>query len=73
MTEYIDEEDSLHNDNGVTGGPPEAGWPYAVKPAWVRDLLDLWERDKLVTLLLELATDGARSCRSPAISCPMPV
>ncbi len=41
----------------MTGGPPEAGWPYAVKPAWIRELLDLWERDKLVTLLLELATD----------------
>jgi len=57
MTEYIDDEDTPNNDNGVTGGPPEAGWPYAVKPAWIRELLDLWERDKLVTLLLELATD----------------
>ena len=51
MTEYIDDKDTPNNDNGVAGGPPEAGWPYAVKPAWIRELLDLWERDKLVTLL----------------------
>ncbi len=57
MTEYIDDKDTPNNDNGVAGGPPEAGWPYAVKPAWIAMLLDLWERDKLVTLLLELATD----------------
>lgn len=37
--------------------PPVVGWTHPVKPVWVHDLLDLWERNKLLTQYLELATD----------------
>lgn len=58
MTEYDDMGAPPNNEYRLIGGPPpESGWTYAVKPAWVHDLLDLWERDKLLALLLELAAD----------------
>ena len=58
MTKSDGAGDIPDKDNGLMGGPPlDAGWTYAVKPIWIHDLLDLWERDKLAALLLELATD----------------
>lgn len=58
MTEYNDMGVPPNNEYRTIGGPPpEGSWIYAAKPAWVYDLLDLWERDKLLALLLELATD----------------
>ena len=58
MTLYIESTHEPNNEYGpISGPPPAAGWTYPVKPAWIHDLLDLWERNKLVALLLELATD----------------
>ena len=58
MTQYIVSTRELSEESGPVNEPPStAGWTYAVKPVWIHDLLDLWERNKLLTQYLELATD----------------
>ncbi|MFN2201073.1 MAG: hypothetical protein ACK2UO_07690 [Caldilineaceae bacterium] len=42
---------------GSDGPPSVQGWTYPVRPVWIHDLLALWERNKPLIQLLELATD----------------
>lgn len=54
-------------DDRHTRSPHIDGWPYPVKPAYIRDLLALWERNKPLVQLLELASDRvAQDIRSSA-------
>ena len=58
MAEYDDENDAPNKDYRLIGGPPaESGWTLPVRPLWIHDLLDLWEREKLMALFLELGGD----------------
>ena len=49
-------ESNTRHDRDSTP-PPVQGWVYPVKPAWTHDLLELWERNKPLVQLLELASD----------------
>ncbi len=58
MEQYIDSINYLGTINRNSDGTaPSETWPYAVKPEWIHDLLDLWERDKLLALYMEKASD----------------
>ena len=58
MTPDIESTHKPNTENGQNGvEPPPLGWTYPVKPVWIHDFLDLWERNKLLTQYLELATD----------------
>ena len=42
---------------GSNEPPSVQGWTYPARPEWIHDLLALWERNKPLVQLLELATD----------------